>query len=278
MTTRNNKTLIGDTQSVVLNMQLREAVEQLRNAIHRLYTQLGEEQHYPAWAAPLDPDKNPAAEPITAAAAREGAREMIRNVIYEDDQDAHRTEIYPAVVGCSAKALEAGHQLNQAKDLLAKALRACDPYLIEVTDPTTQVTLKVPLTQKALENLHLSRMHRRQALRKLVIVDEPVRGITYKWNNLPKLQRISVEEARTRLLHAKSITNSAREADLRRLEPLPDDEILILYGPPHRHPRATITPVHGRIAIKVAVLPILIPSTPGGRLPHLVPLPADRET
>lgn len=256
--------------------QLRAA---LATAIHRLESQLRtldralkEEDDYPLWVwHEKDPDK-----------ARLQVRQIVTAIDYRDGQDPVSTRICPALVGVSMATLETIYHINETKAVLQQALKNMDGIKIEEYEQETGTLLLRPLIKVALASLGHARLHRRQATRKLVILDHIPESVSFIWSRLPKIESIDVEEARHRLearlekAHGNSLLI---EEDLRRLNQCAPDERLAIVNPPHIHPRANVAWSGGegtvRRAQKRAVLPIFYPATRYEGLPRLRPLPEE---
>ncbi|ABA58127.1 hypothetical protein [Nitrosococcus oceani] len=259
-----------------VNSQLRAT---LATAMHHLEAQLGvldrllkEEESYPLWVwHEKDPSK-----------ARLQVRQIVTAIDYRDGQDPVSTRICPALVGVSCATLEAIRHANQAKADLQKALKSIDGIKIEEQNQETGTFLLRPLIKIALASLGHARLHRRQATRKFVILEQTPESVSFIWSRLPKIESIDIEEARRRLearLEKVQGNPVLIKADLSRLDRLVSNERLAIVNPPHIHPRAniawTIEKKTTRRGQKRAVLPIFYPSTRYDRLPRLRPLPEE---
>ncbi len=269
-----------------LRLELPERVEALRLALQALDDGLLEaaSADYPAWGSRLvfateegsgvgrmtvneDPaDTDPAAH-------WRQAREMIKKITYEDGQAPNSSLIYPAVLGVPMEAFPLAEALNSAKKALHETLKQFDAFKIEAEDPDTGALIKVPLLKEALKKLNLRRLHRRQAVRQLVFVDRRPTGLSYYWNQLPKMTLWTRQEVFARLERLAVSCGMDTDQDMQRLAPIPADEILVEVKPPHVHPRLRITLPTGKLITRVAVMPVLVPAAPGQPLPDLVPLP-----
>jgi hypothetical protein len=253
-----------------LRAALATAIQRLESHLETLNQILREEEGYPLWVW-HEKDQS---------TARLQVRRIITAIDYQDGQDPTSTRICPALVGGSATALAQIHQVNAAKVDLQQVLKSMDGLKVESWDSETETTIMRPLVKVALAALGHARLHRRQATRKLVILDHPPESVSFIWSRLPKIENISVEEARHRLetrLEKTHANTPFVEEDLRRLQQLDPHERLAIVNPPHIHPRANIAWLseEGRTqrAQKRAVLPLFYLATRYSRLPRLRPLP-----
>lgn len=251
----------------------------LTSALHRLKAQLGEldralkeEEGYPVW---VWHEKD-------STKARIQIRQIVTAIGYRDNQDPTATLICPALVGVSVTTLDFINQVNEAKINLQQALKAMDGIKIEDRDRNTGVSILRPLIKIALASLGHARLHRRQATRKLVNLEEMPESVSFIWSRLPKIESIDVKEAQYRLearLEKTPHNSLLVEEDLRHLKQLAPNERLAIVAPPHIHPRANIawSTEEGttRRAQKRAVLPIFYPATRYDYLPRLRPLPEE---
>jgi hypothetical protein len=252
----------------------------LASAIHRLEAQLDildkslkEEDGYPLW---VWHEKN-------SNQARIQMRQIVTAIGYRDGQDPVSTRICPALVGVSVATLEFIWHVNEAKVALQQALKNMDGIKIEERDHDTGALTLRPLIKVALASLGHARLHRRQATRKLVGLEEMPESVSFIWSRLPKIESIDIKEAQhrleTRLEKAPGNSSLLVEEDLRRLNQLAPNERLAIVAPPHIHPRANIAwfTEEGttRRAQKRAVLPIFYPATRYDSLPRLRPLPEE---
>ncbi|ADJ28358.1 DNA replication terminus site-binding protein [Nitrosococcus watsonii] len=260
-----------------INSQLRAT---LATAMHHLEIQLRildrllrEEESYPLWVwHEKDPFK-----------ARVQVRQIVTAIDYRDGQDPISTCICPALVGVSYTTLETIHHVNQAKADLQEALKSIDGIKIEEQNQEMGTSLLRPLIKIALASLGHARLHRRQATRKFVILEQVPESVSFIWSRLPKIESIDIEEARRRLevrLEKAQSNPLLIKADLSRLDRLAFNERLAIVNPPHIHPRANIAwriieEKRTRRAQKRAVLPIFYPATRYDRLPRLRPLPEE---
>lgn len=259
-----------------INSQLRAT---LATAMHHLEVQLRildrllkEEESYPLW---VWHEKDP-------SRARVRVRQIVTAIDYRDGQDPVSTRICPGLVGVSYTTLEAICHANQAKAGLQEALKNIDGIKIEEQDQEMGISLLRPLIKIALASLGHARLHRRQATRKFVILEQTPESVSFIWSRLPKIESIDIEEARRRLevrLEKAQGNPLLIKADLSRLDRLISNERLAIVNPPHIHPRANIAwameEKTTRRAQKRAVLPIFYPATRYDHLPRLRPLPEE---
>ncbi|MGR6035255.1 MAG: DNA replication terminus site-binding protein [Candidatus Nitrosoglobus sp.] len=255
-----------------LRAALAKAIHLLENQLSILDKSLKEEDYYPLWVW-HEKDSNK---------ARIQIRQIVTAIGYRDGQDPTSTRICPALVGVSAATLESIWQVNEAKVALHQALKNMDGIKIEEQDQDTGTPTLRPLIKIALASLGHARLHRRQATRKLVSLEEMPESVSFIWSRLPKIESIDIKEAQHRLeiRLEKALGNTLLiEEDLRRLGQLAPNERLAIVTPPHIHPRANIawSTEEGktRRAQKRAVLPIFYPATRYDSLPRLRPLPEE---
>lgn len=269
-----------------LRLVLPERIGDLRLALKALDAMLLEaaSADYPAWGSGLvfNTDADTEAGQVPAdedpATVWGQAREMIQKITYEDGQAPTASLIYPAVLGVPKEAFPLAEALNSAKKALHETLKAFDAFKVEAEDPDTGAVIKVPLLKAALENLNLRRLHRRQAVRQLVFVDHRPTGLSYYWNQLPKMTLWTRQEVFARLERLAVTCGMDSDQDMQRLAPIPANEILVEVKPPHVHPRLRITLPSGKLITRVAVMPVLVPAVAGQPLPDLVPLPIQPTT
>ncbi|WP_240761483.1 hypothetical protein [Nitrosococcus wardiae] len=255
-----------------LRAVLATAMNYLETQLRILDQTLKEEEGYPLW---VWHEKNP-------TKARIQLRQIITAIDYQDGQDPVSTRICPALVGVSITTLNTIHHINEGKAALQQALKNMDGIKIEEPDRETGTPLLRPLIKVALASLGHARLHRRQATRKFVILEQMPESVSFIWSRLPKIESIDMEEARHRLeirLEKGQGNSLLVEEDLRRLNQCDPNERLAIVNPPHIHPRANIAwfTEEGitRRAQKRAVLPIFYPTTRYDNLPRLRPLPEE---
>ncbi len=256
-----------------LRADLATAITSLKEAIDTLVQRIRDDRDYPAWAqaAPDAPD------------ARNKAISTAWGLHYLDGQDPHETIRCTALIGASAETLACVESVNQAKQALQTALHAMDGIHVKVQDPATGEWVMKPLIKIALASLGHPRLHRRQATRRLEILERAPSSASFTWARLRKVQRITVEEARAMLQEQIEKTAGRiiqHQRDLDRLQALQADEPLAIVEAPHLHPKVNLAWVvkteHGTETIRGmrrAVVPIFYPSHSGAPLPRLRPLP-----
>ena len=257
-----------------LNSELRvalvDALSMLAARLDALDRRLIAEVEYPRWVWQA-PGKLPAHDQVRA---------VLRAIEYIDHQDPHETRICPALLGASDETLKAARAVNAAKIELEAALRAIDPVVVTRHDTRTGVETTQRLLKVALAEMGYKRFHRRQALRKIVVLNARPARVSYTWAQLPKIERTDREAVRIqlqRMLEEGGATLRLVE-DLERVDALPAGTPLALVRPPHIHPRANLVyGVRGHATRDQcrAVLPILYPAAPGEALPTIRALPDD---
>ncbi|ADE16181.1 conserved hypothetical protein [Nitrosococcus halophilus Nc 4] len=255
-----------------LRAVLATAMNRLESHLRILDQSLREEEGYPLWVwHEKDPNKS-----------RIQLRQIVTAIDYQDGQDPVSTRICPALVGVSATTLKTVHHVNETKVALQQALKNMDGIKIEEQDQETGISVLRPLIKIALASLGHARLHRRQATRKLVILEQIPESVSFVWSRLPKIESIDITEARHRLearLEKAQGNSLLIEEDLRRLGQCDPNERLAIVNPPHIHPRANIawSTEEGitRRAQKRAVLPIFYPASRYDNLPRLRPLPEE---
>lgn len=253
-----------------LQVALADALSTLVARLDALDRRLIAEAGYPQWVWHA-PGKLP---------ARDQARAVLRAIEYIDHQDPHETRICPALLGASDETLRAARAVNATKIELEAALRAIDPVLQVRRDPKTGVEITERLLKVALAEIGYKRFHRRQALRKIVVLDRRPNKVSYTWAQLPKIERTDRETVRAQLqrMFEEGGATLRLVEDLERIEALPAATPLALVRPPHIHPRANLVygvRGHSTRAQCRAVLPILYPAAYGEPLPALRALPDD---
>lgn len=255
-----------------LRAALAAAIHQLETLLANLDLSLRDEEGYPLWAW----------HESNQQAARLQVRRTIISIDYLDGQNSTSTRTCPALIGVSVATLEMISKVNKAKTSLQQALKNMDGIKVEERDQKTGDRILRPLIKIALASLGHARLHRRQATRKLVILEQAPESVSFIWSRLPKIESIDIEEAR-HLLESrleKTQGNSLLiEEDLRRLNQIDSAERLAIVNPPHLHPRANIVWLMEegitRRGQKRAVLPIFYPATRYESLPRLRPLPEE---
>lgn len=251
-----------------LQVELACSAEALRATLDELDTALaGNAGRYPVWGSAVD------GEPVSDERAWELARDMIREITYADDQEPTHSRIYPALLGVPAQTLAIAARVNQAKRAFHAVLKRCDPVIIEAPDPRSGVLVKQPLLKRALKKLKLERLHRRQATRQLVLIEETPTGFSYFWNRLPKMTKLTREEVIERVDRYPGTDDATRQNDEDKLASIPDDELLVEVRPPHVHPRVRISLESGTRSTRVAVMPVLFLAKADSLRPPLAPLP-----
>ncbi len=255
-----------------LHAVLATAIRQLESSLRNLDSYLRDEEGYPLWVWHEEDQYD----------ARLQVRRVITAIDYQDGQDPASTRICPALVGVSITTIEAVRQVNVVKTSLQKALKNMDGIKVEEQDHKTGNCILRPLVKVALASLGHARLHRRQATRKLVILEHTPESVSFIWSRLPKIESIDIEEARHRLesrLEKVQGSSLLIEEDLRRLNQLDSAERLAIVNPPHLHPRANIAWLMEegttRRGQRRAVLPIFYPATRYEGLPRLRPLPEE---
>lgn len=253
-----------------IRIDFANALKELEARLTILDARLQAESGYPQWIWKVE-GRMP---------ARDQARAVIRATDYIDGQDPHETRICPALLGVSHETLAAARAVNQAKMKLDAALRAIDALTESVIDEITGVETKQPLLKAALASLKRARFHRRQALRKLVVLDRAPEKVSYTWARLNKVERTTRDELVGRLeqwMEEQGFSQD-RQHDLGVLKSLTRNEPLAEVRPPHIHPRANIVTRcedHVERTQVRAVLPLLYPAEPGDRIPLHRALPPE---
>ncbi|BAW80403.1 DNA replication terminus site-binding family protein [Candidatus Nitrosoglobus terrae] len=254
-----------------LRVTLANTLRRLEHQLNILDKYLKEEDYYPLWVwHENDPSR-----------ARIQVRQIVTAIDYCDGQDPVSTRICPALVGVGTTTLTLIQQINETKAALHQALKNMDGIKIEEWTTHNTYSLK-PLIKITLASLGHARLHRRQAIRKFVTLEDTPESVSFIWSRLPKIESIDIKEAYQRLetrLEKGSGSALLIEEDLRRLSQLNPNDRLAIIAPPHIHPRANIAwfTEEGttRRAQKRAVIPIFYPATRYDSLPRLRPLPDD---
>lgn len=253
-----------------LQVALADALSTLVARLDTLDRRLIAEAGYPQWVWQA-PGRLP---------ARDQARAVLRAIEYIDHQDPHETRICPALLGASAETLKAARAVNVAKIELEAALRAIDPVVVMRRDPQTGIETPERLLKVALAEMGCKRLHRRQALRKIVVLDQHPNKVSYTWAQLPKIERTDREAVHAQLqrMFEEGGATLRLVEDLERIDALPAGTPLALVRPPHIHPRANLVyGVRGHASREQcrAVLPILYPAAHDEALPTIRALPDD---
>lgn len=263
-----------------LTTDLKRALDDLEKAIAALNAGLQDGQRYPIWVwTGHQPDPPSAPTPFGAV------RETIGAIRYLQHQGGRTSRICPALVGVSRNTLHAADALNIAKARLREAMKRMDGRLADITNADGTVVLGTePLLKAALYNANYANLHRRQALRQLVVLHEPPTSVSFVWAQPRKSRQVTagdlIAQIERRIAAEGNPPSPNEKLDLEYLAKLPKDEPLAVTKRSHLHPRVNLVGRHSdqrtwRIQ-RQAVLPILYPSEPGAPLPRLRPLPLEK--
>lgn len=214
--------------------------------------------------------------------------QFISAIDYTDGQSPQGTWICPGLFGATEPTLDAGRAVNQAKTEVAGALKALDNRVGRRKDVDGQV--RDTLIREAMNQTLNGRLHRRQATRPLLILEEPVRRATFFWAKVRKIQRLTRAEAIARINEMiekkkNDDTNKAQNtcallrSDLERVAALPDEERLAWVKSPHPSPKVNLVlESTGVLAPRRVVLPVLYPWHPAMAAPEVRPLPENYDS
>lgn len=249
------------------------AFARLEALLAELRGQLSRDQGLPLFVNRLqgsDPDR------------RRRVIDSLTRIHYQDGQAANEVIHCPALVGVTDQTLALAESINRVKAELHATLKALDK--VRVPDPTSGD--KVPAVKPILRRLGHARLQRRQATRRIELLESPPESATFTWAHARRKQPLSAAEAREQLL--RDLANAGQErqadrvaelaADLAKLDGLHADTPLVRLFAPYQHPRVNLvwTLADGRVIRRQrrAVVPLLYPAGPGDPLPIIRPLPA----
>ncbi len=259
------------SRSTALEPVLADAMHRLEQTLEALATRLRQETDYPIWGWKTE----------DPAEARRRAIQLLMAIDYVDGQHPSESRIYPALIGTSRETLEVAYQVNVAKRQLEQALRAFGRDTVPVTRPDGSV-VRMDRLRHALANLGHLRLHKVQAVRKIVICDTSPYRVGYTWAvrtaRVERTDRETLIAQLQRRIDPEYPSDPGLFEDLERLRSLPPGEPLAIYRRPQCHPRVNLAfRIDGEVVRKLrpAVMPILYPATRGAPLPKLRPLEVD---
>lgn len=214
--------------------------------------------------------------------AREACAAIVRQYMYEDDQDPREVVILPGLVGSTEQVLRLAHAANARRARVKEALMALDRREVRITNPLTGRLHRERLGDVVLREEGLARLQRMQVYRDVHVLDRRPDRVGYVWARTRRVQRLSVVDVRELVL--KFLKNPPQEpfarADLDRLRNLRDDEPLALVEAQPCHARVNLawkTADGFERTMRPAAMPLLYPASPGEELPMFKPLADDRE-
>ncbi|RMD71659.1 MAG: hypothetical protein D6819_01030, partial [Gammaproteobacteria bacterium] len=232
-----------------------KAIQHLEQALDATLASMRMDWELPAWVWQQEGER-----------ARESAIQAISQIEYEDGQMPNAALFCPGLLGASRETLALAKALNEAKDHLKKAFQSMQPFKVKVEEGGRTITL--PLATYTLQSIGRARLHRIQAFRKLVIMEERPDRLGFTWAHTRTIVRIDADEARRKLLRLGS--DAAIEAQLEKLELLSPGEKLAVVLPTATHARVNVAWRKGGQVVRRQVksaLPILIPCRAGQPLP-----------
>ncbi len=252
-------------QTSALRASLISSLQRLEEALDATLAAMRADWELPAWVwQAKDQD-----------AAREMAIRAIGQIEYEDGQAPNSVLFCPGLVGASRETLALAMALNEAKEAFRKALQAMQPHKVKVERGGRRVTL--PLATYTLQSIGRARLHRLQAFRRLVVLEDRPDRLGFTWAHTRTITRIDADEARRRLMRLGD--DPAIRAQIERLAQLLPGEKLAVVLPTATHARVNVVwRREGGIVRKQlkSALPLLIPARPGQPLPPFSPLRPER--
>lgn len=252
--------------AVALRLDFLDAFDRLVEGLERFRAALLAD---PRPAMAIDADNTRLCGPV----ARKLAARILTTITFRDDQDPRGTLRAPGLIGAGPELLEAAVSLNEQKlrfHETRKALERADKGSAETT--VLGLPSRSPLLRETLKRARRTRLHLRQADRKVLVLPERTWRVSFSWSsNSRSIERLSVAEARALLerLGARPGVQEAFEA-LDRLSP---DTPLARAYPKAPHLRANVYFFDESGAVQrkmvVAPTPLLVP------LEHGKPLPED---
>lgn len=261
------------TDAATLGIDLLESFEQLVTQLSQFADHLQADQDLPLWISLTDQ------ELASYTTMRQKAVLLFRTLWYEDGQDGRETLTCPGIVGASPSTVEAALRLNNSKDRFKAAVLALKQLnKTQTTALLSDLHRRNEEVARAMRRMGNARLNLKQAYRHVPLLPQRPIKIGFTWSKQGRtIQRTTVAEAR-RLLERRSATQQT-QAELQRLQTIPETEILARVRSTSPHLRANVVyqnPDDGlERRLVQAPLPILIPLAAGEPLPEFVPIPPE---
>ncbi|MDP0563524.1 MAG: hypothetical protein QS721_14835 [Candidatus Endonucleobacter sp. (ex Gigantidas childressi)] len=158
---------------------------------------------------------------------------------YLPDQSKQETARLPGLVGISSNTLKLGTNLNKARNDFKLAMgryRHLFGDSIESIEQTSE-----ELRESLLGGLKIQHIHFVQSYRQLKLFDSPPKRVGFSWAACHSGSvRLNTTEAIDHLKH-KYLASGAIDSDIRTLEKMPIDEVIIIKRMLAPHLRANLT-------------------------------------
>ncbi|MFK0573015.1 DNA replication terminus site-binding protein [Endozoicomonas sp.] len=218
------------SQQIAARIAVRDALIQLV-ACNRLFQEAVEADHgLPIWV--MEPENE-------SGNGRQLAATITTRLTYIEEQNKQETTRLTGLVGVSEKTLQLGEQLNQCRDQFKIAIanfRKLFGDSVEAIEQTSE-----DLRDGLLGGLQVKHLHFVQCYRQLKLFPEPPKRVGFSWAaSHSGSVRLTAEEAIDHF-RKKYLVSVAINDDIRLLEQMPADEIVVIKRVLSPHLRANLT-------------------------------------
>jgi hypothetical protein len=261
------------TDIAFLRINLLESFTNLLSVVSEFCTAVRHDGRQPAWVSRTEQEIQNQVD------MRSKAVQLYQALWYEDGQDGRETLTCPGIVGASPNVMAAAATCNAAKDNFKAAVLALKSlHKTDANSLMTELYRRDEAVAAVMKRMGAARLNLKQAYRHIPLLDKRPLKIGFTWSKQGRtIQRTSVAEA-WRLLNRRRETPQ-RQMERQRLSSIPDSEVLARVRSVCPHLRANIVLANSNGGVKrrlmQAPLPLLIPLSPGEKLPEFVPIPPE---
>ncbi|MDH5232661.1 MAG: hypothetical protein OEY38_21590 [Gammaproteobacteria bacterium] len=225
-------TFIGGMTSVQFTankLHVLTCYERLNSAIIALQDSVRTDKNYPAWMYGYEDNSD----------ARSLAIRALGEYFAADHLSPNETLSFYGAIGASNKTLDLIPNVNLLKTEFKQAMMPFSKGQVREPDPDNPgQTINVPLARVILRDLKLGRLVQRQLTRQIVHLPDTPRRIGFTFSATNSITRISVDEARNRLIRLGDDPNIKRH--LAKLDKVSQDEVFAVVIPCTEHARQNI--------------------------------------
>lgn len=232
------------------------------------------DRHLPAWCQP------PAMLHLQGNNYRENACKFLSQLEYLDQQQPREILVGAGIMAASAETLDVLFTLNKSKDRFKQAMLRLKDAKISNKDQQLAQTFEQLLPQRddniahSMARLGLARLHLKQCYRRIPILNERPKRISWTWANTRSIKKISVQTAESLLI--KHSPDPGIERQISLLRSLHPDEKLAIVQELAPHLRANILLESGKRVMVKGPVPIFYLMENSLGLPDFVP-PGDKK-
>ena len=222
------------SKEIAAKIAVRDALVKLVKSNHKFEEAVIADKGLPAWVMKEGLSDNSGLQTERYIAAKTATR-----LTYQPKQNKQETKKLPGIIGISKSTLELGLALNQARNLFKtsmKEYRLLFGDSIETIEQTSE-----ELRYGLLGGLKIQHIHFVQSYRQLKLFPRPPKKVGFSWaSNHSGTVRLKATEAINHLKN-KYLASGAIVCDIRELEQMPAEEVIIIKRILTPHLRANLS-------------------------------------